>query len=144
MIGSVDPFAGSGKLRLRGTLLLGNSALLPIHLDHDASHRLCVPADVLDVLIGHRFRVLTEQFTTTRDRNRIRFLFRTMEYIHSAPLERESRRFVFVGGAPARRFVSTRRCRVSADAGLEPASSRRSYAPRGDDREWFDRLVRSV
>jgi hypothetical protein len=33
---------------------------------------------------------------------------------------------------------------VSADAGLEPASSRRSYAPRGDDREWFDRLVRSI
>ena len=99
MLGSVDPFAGWGKLRLRGTLLLGNSALLPIHLDHDASHRLRVPADVLDVLIGHRFRVLTEQFTTTRDRNRIRFLFRTMEYIPSAPLERESRRFVFVGGA---------------------------------------------
>jgi hypothetical protein len=34
--------------------------------------------------------------------------------------------------------------RVSADAGLKPASSRRSYAPRGDDREWFDRLLRSV
>src|SRR6516164_7041825 len=34
--------------------------------------------------------------------------------------------------------------RVSADAGLEPASSRRSYAPRGDDREWFDRPLRLV
>jgi hypothetical protein len=65
--------------------------------------------------------------------------------IHSAPLERESRRFVFVGGALRRVDVSsTRRCPVSADAGLEPASSRRSYAPRGDDREWFDRPLRSV
>ena|SRR5438309_3756775 len=34
--------------------------------------------------------------------------------------------------------------RVSADAGLKPASSRRSYALRGDDREWFDRPLRSV
>jgi hypothetical protein len=34
--------------------------------------------------------------------------------------------------------------RVSADAGLKPASSRRSYAPRGDDRELLDRPLRSV
>ena len=34
--------------------------------------------------------------------------------------------------------------RASADAGLKPASSRRSYASSGDDREWFDRLLRSV
>jgi hypothetical protein len=34
--------------------------------------------------------------------------------------------------------------RASADAGLKPASSRRSYAPRGDDRGWFDRLMRSI
>jgi len=33
---------------------------------------------------------------------------------------------------------------VSADAGLEPASSRRSHALSGNDREWFDRLLRSV
>jgi hypothetical protein len=31
--------------------------------------------------------------------------------------------------------------RVSANAGLKPASSRQSYAPSGDDREWFDRLA---
>jgi hypothetical protein len=49
MIGSVDPFAGSGKLRLRGTVLLGNAALLLVHLNDDARHRLCVTADVIEV-----------------------------------------------------------------------------------------------
>jgi hypothetical protein len=45
-------------------VLLGNSALLLVHLDHDARHGLCVLADLLDVLIGHRFRVLAKQFAT--------------------------------------------------------------------------------
>jgi hypothetical protein len=62
------------------------------------------------------------------------------------PFERESRRFVLNGWrARARRCVGRRAdVRVSADAGLRPASSRRSSAPSGDDREWFDRLLRSV
>jgi hypothetical protein len=67
MIGSVDPFAGAGKLRLRGTCLLRIAMLLLIDLDRNARHRLCVPADVLDVLIGHRFRVLPEHFPAARD-----------------------------------------------------------------------------
>jgi len=48
------------------------------------------------------------------------------------------------GRARARRFVIDAPVRVSADAGLKPASSRRSYAPRSDDRRWFDRLLRSI
>jgi hypothetical protein len=51
----------------RHCLLPEDAALLLVHLDHDARHRLCVPADVIDVLIGHRFRVLAEQFATARD-----------------------------------------------------------------------------
>ncbi|MGB2714123.1 MAG: hypothetical protein WBC51_08100 [Vicinamibacterales bacterium] len=31
-----------------------------------------MPTDVLDVLIGHRFGILAEQFPTARDRNRLR------------------------------------------------------------------------
>jgi hypothetical protein len=61
---------------------------------------------------------------------------RTIDNVHCAPLERESRRFVLDGWrALARRCViDAPDVRVSADAGLKPASSRRSYAPRGDDR----------
>ena len=67
MIGSVDPFDDSGKLRLRGTVLLENAALFLVHLEQDARHRLGVSADILDLLIGHRFRLLAEQFPTARD-----------------------------------------------------------------------------
>src|SRR5262245_23453987 len=87
MIGSVDPFAGSGKLRLRGTVLLGNAALLRVHLDHDVSHRLCVSADVLDVPISHRFRVLAKQFPTAGDRNRLRPWFHMFDVLHGHPCE---------------------------------------------------------
>lgn len=62
------------------------------------------------------------------------------------PLNASRKRFVLDGWrALARRCVGRRAdVRVSADAGLKPASSRRSSAPSGDDREWFDRLLRSV
>jgi hypothetical protein len=56
MVGSVDLFAGSSKLRLRGTFLLGSAALLLVHLDHEVRHSLRVSADQRDLLIGHRFR----------------------------------------------------------------------------------------
>ena len=52
-------------------MLLGNPALLLVHLDNDKGHRLCMAADVLDLLIGHGFRVFADQFPTTRDRNRL-------------------------------------------------------------------------
>ena len=63
------------------------AALLLVHLDHDARHRLCVSADVLDVLIGHRFRVLAEQFPTARDRNRLRPRIRMFDVLHGHPCE---------------------------------------------------------
>src|SRR5687768_16484943 len=66
MIGSVDPFAGTGKMRFRGTTLLGNLATLLVHLDDDARHRLRVSSDQRDLLIGHRFRFLAEQLPTAQ------------------------------------------------------------------------------
>jgi len=65
------------------------AALHLIHLDHDARHRLCVSADVLDVLIGHRF-VLAEQFPTARDRNRFRPPIRMFDVLHGHPCERDA------------------------------------------------------
>lgn len=85
MIGSVDPFAGSGKICLRSTVLLGNAALLLVHLDHDARHRFCVPTDVLNVLIGHRFRVVAEQFPTASDRNRFGSWIGLFDVLHGTP-----------------------------------------------------------
>ena len=70
-------------------------------------------------------RVIAEQFPTARDRDRFRLLVRTIEYVHGAPLERESRRFVLDGWARSGAPMCDRRAdvRVSADAGLKPASS---------------------
>ena len=109
MVGSVDPFTGSGKLRFRGTVATRKSALLLVHLDHDASHRLCVPADDLDLLVGHRFRVLAEQFTTARDRDRLRLLFCMMENSIALPLNASRDDSCWLGGA-------LRRVDVAVDA----------------------------
>ena len=88
MIGSVDPFAASGKQRFaRLCCLLGNAVVFLVHLDHDARHRLCVPADILHVLIGHRFGMLIEQFTAARDRDRLRPRIRTFDVLHGHPCE---------------------------------------------------------
>jgi len=87
-------------------LLPRDAAPLLVHLDDDARYRLCMPADVLDVLIGHRFRVIAEQFPTARNRDPFGLLVCTIRYVHGAPPERESQRFVLAGWrALARRCV---------------------------------------
>jgi hypothetical protein len=68
-------------------LLLGSAALLLVHLDHDARHGLCVLTDLLDLLIGHRFRVLAKQFATTRNRKRFRPRISMFEVLHGHPYE---------------------------------------------------------
>lgn len=62
MIGSVDPSPDRARCVCEARCLLGTAALLLVHLKEDARHRLGVSTDVIDVLIGHRFRVLAEQF----------------------------------------------------------------------------------
>ncbi len=61
--------------------------MLLVHPDHDARHRLGVSADVLDVPIGHRFRVLAEQFPITRDRNRFRLRICMFDILDGHPCE---------------------------------------------------------
>jgi hypothetical protein len=73
---------GLGQAAFARHGLLRNAALLLVHLDHDARHRFGVTADVLDVLIGHRFRVLAEQLPTARDRNRFRPCIRLFDVLH--------------------------------------------------------------
>src|SRR5581483_9214671 len=145
MIGSVDPFAGRGKARLRGTVLLGSAAPLLVHFDHKTRHRLGVLADLFDVLVGQRFGVLSKQLPTARDRNRVGFVIVFFDKLHGGPLN-ASRGDACWWVARSGASMCHRRAdvQVSADAGLEPASSRRSCAPSGDDREWFDRPLRSV
>jgi hypothetical protein len=115
-------------------------------IDHNLRQRFGVTRDDENFLVRQRVCLIAQQFTTPLNADWSRLLFRTIRQVHGAPLERESQRFVLDGWrALARRCVGRRAdVRVSADAGLKPASSRRSCAPSGDDREWVDRLLRSV
>src|SRR5688572_235657 len=87
MVGSVDPLPTPASCVCEALLLLGSAALRLVNLDHDSRHGLCVLADLLDVVIGHRFRVLAKQFATTRDRNRLRPLIRMFDVLHGHPCE---------------------------------------------------------
>jgi hypothetical protein len=42
-------------------------------------------------LVRHRVRVIAEQFPAPRNGDGFRLLFRTIGYVHGAPLERELR-----------------------------------------------------
>ena len=53
-----------------------------IHLDDYPRHRLGVSADQRDLLIGHRFRFLAEQFPTARDRDQLLPAIRTLDELH--------------------------------------------------------------
>jgi hypothetical protein len=78
----------------------------------------CVAADVLDVLIGHRFRVLAEQFSTARDRNRLRPRFRIFDVLHGRPCE-----------------LAADVCDAAECARSAPTWSRRAH---DDERGWRD------
>jgi hypothetical protein len=113
--------------------------------DQNVRQRLGVTRDGDNFFVRHHLCVIAEQFPTACDRDRFRLLVRMIESIHCAPQTRVATiRVEWVARSGA--SICDRRAdvRVSADAGLEPASSRRSYAPGGDDREWFDRPLRSV
>ena len=65
--------------------------------DQNVRQRFGVTRDGDNLVVGHRLRVIAEQFPTARDRDKFRLLVSTIRYVHGAPLERESRRFVLDG-----------------------------------------------
>ena len=74
--------------------------------NQNVRQRFGVTRDGDNFLVRHRLRVIAEQFPTARERDRFRLLVCTIRYVHGAPLERESRRFVLDGWrALARRCV---------------------------------------
>jgi hypothetical protein len=102
-----------------------DATVLQGEVDHNVRQRFGVTRDDENFVIRQHVRVFAKQFPAPRNGDRFPLLFRTIGYVHGAPLERESRRFVLDGSrALARRYVNRRAdVRVSADAGLEPASS---------------------
>ena len=50
-----------------------------------------IDPDGENFLVRHRVRVIAEQFPAPRNGDGFRLLFRTIGYVHGAPLERESR-----------------------------------------------------
>ena len=74
--------------------------------DHNMGQRFGVTRDGENFFIRQGVRVIAKQFPAPGNWDRFRFLFRTIEYVHGAPLERDSRRFVLDGWrALARRCV---------------------------------------
>src|SRR4051812_27030273 len=92
MVGSVDPFTGSASWGSVPRILTGYWTALWVHLDNDARHSLRVSADQRDLLIGHRFRFLAEQFATARDRDRLRDVLRTFDELHGHSCELDGQR----------------------------------------------------
>ena len=62
--------------------------------DHDVRQRFGMTRDGENFFVGYSVRVIAKQFPAPRRGDRFCFLFRTIGYVHGAPLERESRRFV--------------------------------------------------
>ena len=74
--------------------------------DQNVRQRFSVTRDADNFFVRHHLRVIAEEFPAARDRDRFRFLVRTIRYVHGAPLEPKSRRFVLDGlRALARRGV---------------------------------------
>ena len=65
--------------------------------DQNVRQRFGVTRHGDNFFVRDYLRVIAEQFPTARDRDRFRLLVRTIQYVHGAPLERESRRFVLDG-----------------------------------------------
>ncbi len=77
--------------------------------DQNVRQRFGVTRDGDNFFVRHHVRVIAEQFAAARDRDRFRLRFRMIDNIHSAPLERESRRFVLNGWR-----ALARRCGIDA------------------------------
>ena len=77
--------------------------------DQNVRQRFGVTRDGDNLFVRHRLRVIAEQFPTARERDRFRLLVCTIRYVHGAPLEPESRRFVLDGWR-----ALARRCAIDA------------------------------
>ncbi|HLG55942.1 MAG TPA: hypothetical protein VI485_11470 [Vicinamibacterales bacterium] len=53
--------------------------------DHNMRERFGMTRDGEDLFVRHHVRLIAEQFSTARDRDRFRLLFRTTDNVHSAP-----------------------------------------------------------
>jgi hypothetical protein len=83
-----------------------DATVLQRHDDENVRQYFGVTRDGDNFFVRPHLRVIAEQFPAARDRDRFRFLVRTIRYVHGAPLEPESRRFVLDGlRALARRCV---------------------------------------
>ena len=68
-----------------------NANVLQRQVDHDVRKGFRVTCDGEDLVVRQRVRIISKQFSTPRNGDRIRLLFRTIGYVHGASLERESR-----------------------------------------------------
>jgi hypothetical protein len=59
--------------------------------DQNVRQRFGVTRNGENFLVRHRVRVIAEQFPAPRNGDGFRLLFRTIGYVHGAPLERELR-----------------------------------------------------
>ena len=83
-----------------------NANVLQRDDDQNVRQRFGVTRDGDNFFVRHRLRVIAEQFPTARDRDPFGLLVRTIRYVHGAPLEPDSGRFVLDGlRALARRCV---------------------------------------
>ena len=90
MVARLDPFAGTGKARFRGMVLLRGLVTFHVHLDNDVRHCLGVAANQRDFFVGQCLGFFAKQLTAARERNRLGARIRTINELHGAPLERES------------------------------------------------------
>jgi hypothetical protein len=102
--------------------------MFQIHLDDHARHRLGVTANQCDFVVRQRFGVFTKQLPAARERNRFEPRIRTIDELHGALRERESRDFVLFwvarSSAPASQANALEVNRT--DVGGVPTSIRQS------------------
>jgi hypothetical protein len=64
--------------------------VLECELNQHVCQRLRMTRDEENLFVRQRVRVIAEQFSAARDGDRFQLLFRPVEYVYSAPRERES------------------------------------------------------
>ena len=61
-----------------------NANVLYRQIDHDVRQGFRVTCDDEDLLVRQRIRSIAKQFSTPRNGDRFRLLFRTIGYVHGA------------------------------------------------------------
>ena len=61
-----------------------NANVLQRQVDHDVREGFGVTYDCEDLLVRQRVRIISKQFSTPRNGDRFRPLFRTIGYVHGA------------------------------------------------------------